>query len=98
MMSIDLNCKSFFNIFCAAHLPVKRDIETKFPYFLFLIFITATKITFVVAYIIFNVAVITSSLAKITFVVAEITFKIAVITSVVKITFVMAGITLKVRF
>ena len=25
-----LNCKSFFN-FCAEHLPVKRDIETKFP-------------------------------------------------------------------
>ena len=43
------------------------------------------------AYIIFKVAVITSSLAKITFVDAEITFKIAVIIySVVKITFVVA--------
>ena len=42
---------------------------------------TLTKITFVVAYIIFKVAVKTSPLAKITFVVAEITCKIAVITS-----------------
>ena len=101
----------FFN-FCAAHLPVKRDIETKLPYILFwtcmseirngnfdlvLKYTTVTKITFVVAYIIFKVAVITSSLAKITFVVAEITFKITVITSpVVKITFLVAEITFKV--
>ena len=31
-MSIELS--KFFN-FCAAHLLVKRDIETTFPYFLF---------------------------------------------------------------
>ena len=47
-------------IFCAAHLPIKRNIETKFPYFLFWIYTTATNVTFVVAYIIFKVAVITS--------------------------------------
>ena len=34
-MSIDYHCKSFFN-FCAAHLLVRLDIETKFQYFLFL--------------------------------------------------------------
>ena len=55
-----------------------------------------TKITFVVAYIIFKVAIITFTLAKISFVVAELTFKIAVITSsVVKITFVVAEITFR---
>ena len=30
-----LELQKFFN-FCAAHLPVRLDIETKFPYFLFL--------------------------------------------------------------
>ena len=51
------------------------------------------------AYIIFKVAVITSSLAKINFVVAEIIFKITVITSsVVKITFVVAEITFRMVF
>ena len=30
-----LKLQKFFN-FCAAHLPVRLDIETKFPYFLFL--------------------------------------------------------------
>ena len=40
-----------------------------------------TKITFVVVYITFKVAVITSSVVKITFVVAEITFKTVLITS-----------------
>ena len=34
-MSIDWNYKRFF-YYCAAHLPVRLDIETKFPYFLFL--------------------------------------------------------------
>ena len=29
-----LELQKFFN-FCAAHLPVKRGMETKFPYFLF---------------------------------------------------------------
>ena len=49
------------------------------------------KITFVVADIIFKVAVITtSSVVKSTFVVAEITFKMVLITSsLVKITFVV---------
>ena len=49
------------------------------------------------AYRIFKVAVITSSLTKITFVVAEITFKVTVVTSsVVMITVVVAEITFKV--
>ena len=48
-----------------------------------------TKITVVVADIIFKVAMITSSVVTITCVVAEITFKVDVITYlVVKITFV----------
>ena len=85
-----------FYIFSAAHLPVERDIETKFPYFLFWIYTTATKTTFVVAYIIFKVAVITSSVVKVTFVVADITFKVVLITySVAKITFVVAQITFR---
>ena len=29
-MSIDWNCNSFFLNFCAAHLPVRLDIETQF--------------------------------------------------------------------
>ena len=45
---------------------------------------------FVVADIVWKVAVISSSVVKITFVVAEITFRMVVITSsVVKITFVV---------
>ena len=48
------------------------------------------NISFVMADITFQVAVIFSSVAKITFVVAEITFKVDVITSsVIKISFVV---------
>ena len=48
------------------------------------------KITFVMADIIFKVAVITSPVAKITFVVAEIVCKVvAIIYLVIKITFVV---------
>ena len=35
MMSIDYRTAKVFLNFCAAHLPVNRDIETKFLYFLF---------------------------------------------------------------
>ena len=30
-----LELRMFFFYFCAVHLPVRLDIETKFPYFLF---------------------------------------------------------------
>ena len=38
-----LELQKFFLIFCAAHLPVKRDRKTKFPYFLFWIIYYSNK-------------------------------------------------------
>ena len=35
LISLDTICRPFFN-FCAAHLPVRQDIEMKCQYFLFL--------------------------------------------------------------
>ena len=37
-----LELQMFFN-FCAAHLPVRLDIETKFPYFLFLTWLSVIR-------------------------------------------------------
>ena len=37
-----LELEKFFN-FCAAHLPVRLDIETKFPYFLFLTWLSIIR-------------------------------------------------------
>ena len=37
-----LELHKFFN-FCAAHLPVRLDIETKFPYFLFLTWLSIIR-------------------------------------------------------
>ena len=37
-----LELQTFFN-FCAAHLPVRLDIETKFPYFLFLTWLSIIR-------------------------------------------------------
>ena len=37
-----LELQKFFN-FCAAHLPVRLDIETKFPYFLILTWLSIIR-------------------------------------------------------
>ena len=38
-----LELQTFFFNFCAAHLPVRLDIETKFPYFLFLTWLSIIR-------------------------------------------------------
>ena len=45
-----------FFIFCAAHLPVRLDIETKFPYFFFLTWLSIMKYNFYYYYYSINIA------------------------------------------